>query len=44
MSLDLAVIRSQFPSLHRPAIFLDNPGGPQIAQQSINRSHESVSC
>jgi cysteine desulfurase family protein (TIGR01976 family) len=34
MSLDLSLIRSQFPSLHRPAIFFDNPGGTQIARQS----------
>jgi cysteine desulfurase family protein (TIGR01976 family) len=37
MSLDLVAIRSQFPSLDRPAIFFDNPGGTQIARQSIER-------
>lgn len=37
MTLDLSAIRSQFPSLQRPAIFLDNPGGTQIARQSIER-------
>jgi cysteine desulfurase family protein (TIGR01976 family) len=37
MTLDLSVIRSQFPSLDRNAIFLDNPGGTQIAKQSLNR-------
>jgi len=37
MPLKLSAIRSQFPSLNRPAIFFDNPGGTQIAQQSINR-------
>jgi cysteine desulfurase family protein (TIGR01976 family) len=37
MSLDLNKIRSQFPALHRPAIFLDNPGGTQIAQPSLDR-------
>ncbi|MBI1793143.1 MAG: cysteine desulfurase-like protein [Chloroflexi bacterium] len=37
MSLDLSVIRSQFPSLSRPAIFFDNPGGTQIAKQSLDR-------
>jgi len=37
MSLDLAIIRSQFPSLERPDIFLDNPGGTQIARQSLER-------
>ena len=37
MALDLAAIRNQFPALNRPAIFLDNPGGTQIAKQSIER-------
>jgi cysteine desulfurase family protein (TIGR01976 family) len=37
MALDLSVIRSQFPSLNRPAIFFDNPGGTQIARQSLDR-------
>ena len=37
MSLNLDVIRQQFPSLHRNAIFFDNPGGTQIAKQSIDR-------
>ena len=37
MSLDLALIRAQFPSLNRPAIFFDNPGGTQIARQSAER-------
>lgn len=37
MPLDLSVIRSQFPSLNRPAIFFDNPGGTQIAKQSLDR-------
>jgi cysteine desulfurase family protein (TIGR01976 family) len=37
MSLDLSTIRSQFPSLDRPAIFFDNPGGTQIARQSLDR-------
>jgi cysteine desulfurase family protein (TIGR01976 family) len=37
MSFDLAVIRQQFPSLDRPAIFLDNPGGTQIAKPSLDR-------
>jgi selenocysteine lyase/cysteine desulfurase len=36
MTLDLAAIRSQFPSLNRPAIFFDNPGGIQIAKQSLD--------
>jgi cysteine desulfurase family protein (TIGR01976 family) len=37
MSLDLKKIREQFPSLHRPAMFFDNPGGTQIARQSAER-------
>ena len=37
MSLDLAVIRQQFPSLDRPAVFLDNPAGTQIAKPSLDR-------
>lgn len=37
MSLNLDVIRQQFPGLKRPAIFFDNPGGTQIAQPSIDR-------
>ena len=37
MSFDLAAIRSQFPALNRPAIFFDNPGGTQIAKQSLDR-------
>jgi cysteine desulfurase family protein (TIGR01976 family) len=37
MTLDLNAIRSQFPSLNRPAIFFDNPGGTQIARQSLER-------
>jgi cysteine desulfurase family protein (TIGR01976 family) len=37
MTLNLSTLRAQFPGLGRPAIFFDNPGGTQIAQQSINR-------
>ncbi|MBL8062264.1 MAG: cysteine desulfurase-like protein [Anaerolineales bacterium] len=37
MALDLSVIRAQFPALDRPAIFFDNPGGTQVAKQSIDR-------
>jgi cysteine desulfurase family protein (TIGR01976 family) len=37
MTLNIDAIRSQFPSLNRPAIFFDNPGGTQIAQQSLDR-------
>jgi len=35
--LDLASVRSQFPALSRPAIFLDAPGGTQIARPSLRR-------
>jgi cysteine desulfurase family protein (TIGR01976 family) len=37
MTLDLSAIRNQFPSLDRPAIFFDNPGGTQIVKQSLDR-------
>jgi len=37
MSLDLKAVRQQFPSLNRPAVFLDNPAGTQIAQHSLDR-------
>jgi cysteine desulfurase family protein (TIGR01976 family) len=37
MTLALSDIRSQFPSLNRPAVFFDNPGGTQIARQSLDR-------
>lgn len=37
MSIDLHTIRQQFPSLDRPAIFLDNPAGTQIAKPSLDR-------
>jgi cysteine desulfurase family protein (TIGR01976 family) len=35
--LNLSVIRSEFPSLSQPAVFFDNPGGTQIAKQSLER-------
>jgi len=38
--LDLTSIRSQFPSLQRPTIFFDNPGGTQVAQASIQRMND----
>jgi len=31
------LIRRQFPSLNRPAVFFDNPGGTQIAKPSLER-------
>ncbi|MFZ6026677.1 MAG: cysteine desulfurase-like protein [Chloroflexota bacterium] len=39
MSLDLAAIRQQFPSLVHKAgvVFFDNPGGTQIARQALDR-------
>jgi cysteine desulfurase family protein (TIGR01976 family) len=37
MPLDIEVIRRQFPALNREAIFFDNPGGTQIAKQSLDR-------
>lgn len=39
MTLDISAIRSHFPSLDRPAIFFDNPGGTQIAKQSLDCLH-----
>lgn len=37
MSFDVQLIRQQFPALDRPAIFLDNPAGTQIAKPSLDR-------
>ena len=37
MTLDVSAIRNQFPSLNRPEVFFDNPGGTQIARQSLER-------
>ena len=37
MTLDLNLIRQQFPALNRPAVFFDNPGGTQIASPSLDR-------
>src|SRR5512137_1318594 len=43
MTLDIKQIRSQFPALcseaakASPVVFLDNPGGTQIAQSSLDR-------
>lgn len=37
MTLDLSLIRQHFPSLDRPAVFFDNPGGTQIAKHSLDR-------
>ena len=40
MTLDLQTIRAQFPALSRPAIFLDNPAGTQVAQRVVERISE----
>lgn len=40
MSLDSSTIRDQFPSLARPAVFFDNPGGTQIAKRSLDRINQ----
>jgi cysteine desulfurase family protein (TIGR01976 family) len=37
MTLDIKLIRQQFPALRRPAIFLDNPAGTQVARQVPER-------
>ncbi len=37
MTFNLSAIRNQFPSLNKPAIFLDNPSGTQIAKPSLDR-------
>ncbi|RME88590.1 MAG: aminotransferase class V-fold PLP-dependent enzyme, partial [Anaerolineae bacterium] len=37
MPLEVEIIREQFPALERPVIFFDNPGGTQIARQSLDR-------
>ena len=37
MPLEPSIIRQQFPSLDRPAVFFDNPGGTQIAKHSLDR-------
>lgn len=40
MPLDVQLVRRQFPALDRPAIFFDNPGGTQIAKQSLDRINQ----
>ncbi|MFP3854519.1 MAG: cysteine desulfurase-like protein [Anaerolineales bacterium] len=37
MALDVQFVRDQFPSLDSEAVFLDNPGGSQIARPSLDR-------
>src|SRR5512141_2746536 len=43
MTLDSQLVRQQFPSLDRPDIFFDNPGGTQIAKQSLDRINRYLS-
>ena len=37
MTLDSSAVRAQFPALQKPVIFLDNPGGTQIARTSLEQ-------
>lgn len=37
MTFNVSAVRNHFPALDRPVIFLDNPGGTQIALQSLGR-------
>ena len=37
MSFAIEQVRSEFPSLNRPEVFLDNPGGTQIVRSSMDR-------
>jgi cysteine desulfurase family protein (TIGR01976 family) len=37
MPLNINQIRNEFPALSRPVLFLDNPGGTQITQRSLDR-------
>ena len=37
LSANIDLVREQFPSLNRPAVFLDNPAGTQISKQSLER-------
>jgi len=41
MPLDLSTIHSQFPTLSRDAIFLDNPAGTQVAR-TVSRPGEGL--
>jgi len=45
MPINHSLIRQQFPSLDRPAIFLDNPAGTQISKHSLDRiNHYLLEC
>jgi cysteine desulfurase family protein (TIGR01976 family) len=37
MSFDPVKVRRQFPALQRPEVYLDNPGGTQVAKQALDR-------
>ena len=37
MTIDTNAIRERFPALKRPVVYLDNPGGTQIVQESVDR-------
>jgi cysteine desulfurase family protein (TIGR01976 family) len=39
MTFDLKQIRAHFPALSRPVVFLDNPGGTQVANGCLERMH-----
>ncbi len=40
MAMDINLVRSKFPALKNPHIFLDNPGGTQVPLQCIDRINE----
>jgi cysteine desulfurase family protein (TIGR01976 family) len=40
MPLNPSTVRQQFPSLNRHETFFDNPGGTQIAKQSLDRINQ----
>ena len=40
MTLDISLIRSQFPALSGETIFLDNPAGTQVAEQVLKRINQ----
>ncbi len=40
MSLDIDFVRRQFPALDQEGIYLDNPGGSQIAKHALKRAHD----
>ncbi|MFN2234704.1 MAG: aminotransferase class V-fold PLP-dependent enzyme, partial [Anaerolineales bacterium] len=40
MTLDISLIRSQFPALAGETIFLDNPAGTQVTEQVLKRINQ----